>query len=248
MTIDSPADLAGLKKIGRIVALAIQRMKENVRPGITTAELDAVGKTALDEFGARSAPQLVYNFPGVTCISVNDEAAHGIPGQRVIQAGDLVNLDVSAELGGYFADAAVTVEVPPVDTRRHNLVHCAQRALQQAIAVARAGQPINGIGRAIEEEALRSGFTTLHDLGGHGVGRGIHEDPHNIACYYNPNDRRMLFEGTVLTIEPFITTGAQRIFTAPNRWTLKTTDGSLSAQFEHTLVITRGKPVVITVL
>lgn len=248
MTIDSPADLAALKRIGRIVALAIKSMKENVQPGITTAELDAVGKAVLDEYGARSAPQLVYKFPGVTCISINDEAAHGIPGKRVVQAGDLVNLDVSAELDGYFADAAVTVEVTPVDARRHNLVHCAQRALQQAIAVACAGKPMNIIGRAIEEEARCSGFHTLHDLGGHGVGRGIHEDPHNIACYYNPNDRRILIEGTVLTIEPFVTTGAQRIYTAPNRWTLKTTDGSLSAQFEHTLIITRGKPVVITVL
>ena len=248
MTIDSPADLAGLKRIGRIVALALKDMKENVRPGITTAELDAVGQGVLDRYNARSAPRLAYNFPGVTCISINDEAAHGIPGQRKVKPGDLVNLDVSAELDGYFADAAVTVEVPPVDARRHNLVLCAQRALQQAIAAARDGQPFNAIGRVIEKEAQRDGFTTLHDLGGHGVGRGIHEDPHNIACYDNPNDRRVLRQGVVLTIEPFVTTGAQRVFTAPDGWTLKTIDGSLSAQFEHTMVITRGRPVVTTVL
>lgn len=248
MTIDSADDLTNLKRIGRIVALALKEMKENVRPGITTAELDQIGATVLDQYSARSAPQLVYDFPGVTCISINNEAAHGIPGSRAVQAGDLVNLDVSAELDGYFADAAVTVEVPPVDTRRHNLVHCAQRALQLAIAAARAGQPLNSIGRVIEKEAQSCGFNTLHDLGGHGVGRGIHEDPHNIANYYNPNDRRVLMEGLVMTIEPFLTTGAQRIYTDPDGWTLKTTDGSLSAQFEHTLVITRGKPVVITTL
>ncbi len=248
MTIDSPDDLASLKRIGRIVALALKEMKENVRPGITTAELDAVGEAVVNQHGARSAPQLVYNFPGATCISINNEAAHGIPGSRAVKPGDLVNLDVSAELDGYFADAAVTVEVPPVDNQRHNLVHCAQRALQQAIAAARAGQPFNAIGRVIEKEAESCGFHTLRDLGGHGVGRGIHEDPHNIANYYNPNDRRVLMEGVVLTIEPFLTTGAQRIYTDSDGWTLKTTDGSLSAQFEHTLVITRGKPVVITAI
>ncbi len=248
MTIDSPDDLANLKRIGRIVALAIKEMKEHVRPGITTAELDQIGAAFLEQHGARSAPQLVYNFPGATCISINNEAAHGIPGKRTVKAGDLVNLDVSAELNGYFADAAVTVEVPPVDTRRHNLIHCAQRALQQAIAASRAGQPMNAIGRVIEKEAESCGFHTLHDLGGHGVGRGIHEEPHSISNYYNPNDRRILIEGLVMTIEPFLTTGAQRIYTDPDGWTLKTTDGSLSAQFEHTLVITKGKPVVITAL
>lgn len=248
MTIDSADDLARLQRIGRVVALTLKEMREAVHVGVTTAELDAVGASVFERYGARSAPQLVYNFPGATCISINNEAAHGIPGKRAVKPGDLVNLDVSAELDGYFADAAVMVEVPPVDTRRHNLVHCAQRALQQAIASARAGQMFNVIGRTVEQEAKNCGFATLHDLGGHGVGRGIHEDPHNIANYYNPNDRRVLMEGTVLTIEPFITTGANRVYTAPDGWTLKTTDESLSAQFEHTLVITRGKPVIITAM
>lgn len=248
MTIDSPQDLVGLKRIGRIVGLALKVMKEQVKPGITTAELDALGAALLEQYGARSAPILVYQFPGTTCISVNNEAAHGIPGDRALKAGDLVNLDVSAELDGYFADAAVTVAVTPVDSIRHNLVLCAQRALNKAMATARAGQPLNTIGRAIEEQANGSGFSTLHDLGGHGVGRSIHEDPHNIACYYNPGDQRILKEGMVLTIEPFVTTGAQSVFTDSNNWTLKTSDGSLSAQFEHTLVITKSKPLVLTAI
>src|SRR5512142_709812 len=146
MTIDSADDLARLQRIGRVVALTLKEMREAVHVGVTTAELDAVGANVFERYGARSAPQLVYNFPGATCISINNEAAHGIPGKRAVKAGDLVNLDVSAELDGYFADAAVTVEVPPVDTRRHNLVHCAQRALQLAIAASRAGLPINAIG------------------------------------------------------------------------------------------------------
>jgi len=248
MTIDSPADLAGLKKIGRVVAIALKEMKEYTRPGITTAELDAVGAAVFARFGARSAPQLAYNFPGATCISINNEAAHGIPGSRVIQPGDLVNIDVSAESDGYFADAAVMVAVPPVDTFKHNLVNCARVALQKAAAAAHAGKPINVIGRSIENVARGYGFTTLRDLGGHGVGRNIHETPHNITCFDNPADRRILKEGMVLTIEPFITGGATHVVTAPDGWTLKTSDGSLSAQFEHTLVITRGKPTIITAL
>jgi methionyl aminopeptidase len=248
MTIDSPEDLARLRAAGRVVALVLKGMQAAVRPGMTTAELDAIGEALMTEHGARSAPRLVYNFPGATCISINSEAAHGIPGSRQIAPGDLVNIDVTAELDGYFADAALMVAVPPVDPRSHNLVLCAQRALTRAIGVAHAGQPINAIGRAVEQEARASGFSTLRDLGGHGVGRSIHEEPHSIANYYNPADRRVLQEGMVLTIEPFITTGATHVRTLEDGWTLKTADGSLSAQFEHTLVITRGKPLLITAL
>jgi methionyl aminopeptidase len=248
MTVDSPEDLVGLKHIGRIVALALQEMREAVKPGVTTGELDVIGGNVLKRNGARSAPQLVYNFPGATCISINDEAAHGIPGSRVIQPGDLVNLDVSAELDGYFADAGWTAAVEPVDAIRHNLLLCAQRALKKTLAVAKAGQPINLIGKVIEEEAKSCGFKTLHDLGGHGVGRGIHEEPHSISCFYNPGDKRILQEGSVIAIEPFITTGAQFVRTMPDHWTLKTSDNTLSAQFEHTIVITRNKPVIITAL
>lgn len=247
MTVDSDSDLEGLKRAGHIVGLALKEMAAQVKPGITTRDLDEIGNKVLVSHGARSAPQLVYQFPGATCISINNEAAHGIPGDRVIQAGDLVNLDVSAELNGYFADAALTVPVLPVDSIRHNLVHCARLALQKALTAARAGQPINAIGKAIENQAASCGFSTLMDLGGHGVGRTIHEDPHNVACYYNSKDKRVLTEGMVLTIEPFLTTGARNVFTdKSNGWTLKTMDGSLSAQFEHTLVVTKGQPVIIT--
>lgn len=248
MTIDSPEDIASLKRIGRIVALALLAMKEKVRPGISTGELDEIGAEILAAHGARSAPQLAYRFPGATCISINDEAAHGIPGSRVVQPGDLVNLDVSAELDGYFGDTAITVAVPPVDAFRHNLVLCSQRALQKAIAAARGGQRFSDVGRIIEQEAESCGYTTLHDLGGHGVGRGIHEEPHNIANYYNPKDTRVFKPGQVLTIEPFITPHAHHVNTAADGWTLKTADGGLSAQCEHTLVITKGKPIITTLL
>jgi methionyl aminopeptidase len=249
MTVDSEEDLEGLKRAGYVVGLALKEMAAQVKPGVTTLQLDEIGASVMKAHGANSAPRLVYRFPGATCISINNEAAHGIPSQRQVQAGDLVNLDVSAELNGYFADAALTIAVPPVEAIQHNLVRCARVALQKAIAAARAGRPIHAIGKAIEDQAASCGFETLMDLGGHGVGRTIHEDPHNVACYYNPKDKRMLSEGMVLTIEPFLTTGARSVYTdKANGWTLKTRDGSLSAQFEHTLVITKGQPVIITAL
>lgn len=248
MTVESDHDLEGLRRIGRIVAEALREMRKSLRAGMTTAELDALGAAYLQAHGARSAPQLVYRFPGATCISVNDEAAHGIPGERVIQAGDLVNIDVSAELDGYFADTAATVPVPPVTARGQKLARSAQQALYTAIPQARTGQPINAIGQAIEIEARRGGFGVLLDLGGHGVGRSIHEEPRDISCFYNRLDRRRLFEGQVITIEPFLTTGANHVVTQADGWTLKTVDGSLSAQFEHTLVITRGRPIVVTAI
>ena len=249
MTVDSEKDLEGLKRAGRVVALTLKEMAAQVKPGISTQDLDKIGAQVMQQHGARSAPQMVYNFPGATCISINNQAAHGIPDQRVVQPGDLVNLDVTVELDGYFADAAVTVAVAPVSSLKHNLVRCAHQALQKAILAARAGQPINQIGKTIEDQAARSGFTTLMDLGGHGVGRTIHEEPHHVSCFYNSSDRRKLTEGMVLTIEPFITTGARNVYTNPeNGWTLMTADGSLSAQFEHTLVVTKGHPVIITAL
>lgn len=248
MTIDSEADLAGLKRIGQIVAHTLAEMKKHVRPGITTAELDEIGREYLAKHGARSAPILAYNFPGATCISINEEAAHGIPGPRAVRPGDLVNIDVSAELDGYYADTAATVPVPPTTTLQQKLCDCTQQALSKAIASARAGLPMNVIGKTVQTHAGRCGFEVLRDLTGHGVGRGIHEEPHEVYNYFNRWDTRRLEEGLVITIEPFLTTGARRTVTQRDGWTLCTSDGSLVAQYEHTIVVRRGKPVIITAI
>ena len=220
-------------------------MQARVEPGITTAELDAIGGAMLEKFGARSAPKLVYNFPGTTCISLNDEAAHGIPGPRVIRPGDLVNIDVSAELDGYYADAGVTVPVPPVSELQQRLCACAQAALRAGIAAARAGQPINAIGRAMEDQARRGGFAVLRELNGHGVGRHIHEPP-TVPGFYVQRLRGRLTEGLVITVEPFLSAGSSRVITGPDGWTLRSPDGSLNVQYEHTIIVTRGHPLVIT--
>lgn len=245
MSIDSQADYLGLMRIGRIVGMALKIMREALRAGMTTAELDQIGAEFLQREGARSAPILAYKFPGWTCISINDEAAHGIPGNRVIQPGDLVNIDVSAELGGYYADTGASIPVPPISIEVQRLCDRTQLALQRAIEAARAGVKINAIGKAVESEAQRSGYRIIRELGGHGVGRGIHESP-SVHNYYTGKDRQKLTDGLVITLEPFFTPGNGKIYTAPDGWTLRTEDRKLSAQFEHTVIITKDRPILVT--
>jgi len=246
MTVESDNDLQGLKEIGRIVALALRDMQRHVRPGVTTRELDAVGGEFLRRHGARSAPRITYQYPADTCISLNDEAAHGIPGDRIIRPGDVVNIDVSAEREGYFADTGASMVVPPATPLKHKLVACARAARDKAVAAATAGERLNVVGAAAEAEARRRGFTTLRDLGGHGIGRGLHEPPRDVPGCLVRQPLPRLTEGLVLTVEPFVTTRARRVVAELDGWTLKTEDGSLSAQFEHTIVVTRGQPIVLT--
>lgn len=247
MTIESESDLKGLLAAGRAVGETLRAMAEAIHAGVTTAELDAVAAAELRRRGARPAPAITYGFRGVACISVNDEAAHGIGGPRVLQPNDLVKLDVSLELGGYFADAALTVGVPPLDARRQQLLETTQRALEAALDVARAGQPMNVIGRAIEHTARRAGFNVIRELNGHGLGRVLHEGP-SVPHYFDPRAAQALHEGLVITIEPHIAMGRGRIAEAADGWTLCTRDRSPVANFEHTVVITAGRPVVVTAL
>jgi methionyl aminopeptidase len=247
MTIESQSDIVALQRIGLIVSLVLHRMLDSIEPGMTTAELDAIGARLLAESGARSAPQLAYDFPGATCISVNEQAAHGVPGGRIIKAGDLVNVDVSAELDGYFADTGGTKVVPPSSPIKTRLCHATRIALAEAIKVARAGQPLNRIGRAIEQVANTHRLRIIENLGGHGVGRAIHEDPEHILGFYDPRDQRVLKEGMVIAIEPFLSTKSRTVSESDDGWTLVGMPGNLSAQFEHTMIITRSEPIVVTV-
>lgn len=250
MTVENERDWTGLRRIGRIVALARDAMLSAVRPGMTTAELDAIGEAVLKEHGAAPAPRKEYNFPGVTCISLNDVAAHGIPGRRVIRAGDMVNVDVSAELDGYYADtgASIVVEGEGADTTlKRQLVDSSRKALNLAIAEAKSGTKLNRIGKAIELEARRSGFTVIRNLAGHGVGRKLHEEPGDILNFENKRDGRLLKNGVVVAIETFLSTGAEYVVEEEDGWTIRTPDGSLVAQFEHTVVVTNEGPVVLTV-
>mgnify|MGYP000845371139 FL=1 len=246
MTIETEDDITALKRIGRIVSLVLHEMLDTARPGMSTRELDALGAALLAQHGARSAPQLTYNFPGATCISINEEAAHGIPGDRVIRAGDVLNIDVSAELDGYFADTGGTRVVPPGNPVKTRLCHATRQALAAAMQQARAGMPIRGIGAAIERTARAYGFKVIENLGSHGVGRALHEAPEHIAGYHGPHDQRLLHEGMVITIEPFLSTKSRIVEEAADGWTLVGAPGNLSAQYEHTMIITKGEPIVVT--
>lgn len=248
MTVDNEQDLKKLRTIGRVVYETLMLMKRSLVPGVTSLELDRVGAANLAKHGARSAPILMYDFPGHTCISINDEAAHGIPSERVIQPGDVVNIDVSAELDGMFGDTGATFLVPPVEPRMEYLCQVTKKALNNAMQVARAGARISQIGQAIEKTARQAGFKTIRDLGSHGIGTSLHEEPHFIPNFHNPSDQRTLAEGQVITIEPFLSTGAESTTTAEDGWTLLTGEGNRSAQYEHTMVITQGKPMVLTSL
>jgi methionyl aminopeptidase len=246
MTVTSEADVIALKKIGAIVSRTLHTMLDAIEPGMTTRELDAIGAAMLKKYQANSAPFVTYNFPGATCISVNEEAAHGIPGDRVIQPGDVVNVDVSAELGGYFADTGGTRVVPPVTEVKERLCRATWAALENAMQYARAGRPINGIGRAIEQTAQNWQFRIIENLGSHGIGRSLHEAPDHIAGYYDPKDKRVLKEGMVITIEPFLSTKSHMVHEQADGWTLSGVPGNLSAQFEHTMIITKGHPIITT--
>jgi methionyl aminopeptidase len=241
MSITTSEQLEKLRACGQIVAKALRAMAAAVRPGVTTAELSDIGSCILEANAARSSPPMVYGFPGDVCISVNDEVVHGIPGARVLQPGDLVKLDLTAEKDGYHTDSAVSIEVPPSRKATHELAHCAEKAFRQALSAARAGNRTKDIGRAIEREVRRRGFHVIPELGGHGVGRTIHESP-SVPNYADPAARHLLTDGLVITIEPIIAAGTSSVSLERDGWTVRTSDGSFSAHYEHTLVITRGDP------
>ncbi len=245
MSIESACELEGLCAIGAIVAETLEAMRQRVAAGVTTAELDAVAEEVLRRRGARATPRDVYNFPAASCISVNSEAVHGVPRQRVLYAGDVVKLDITADRDGFVADAARTVVVGDVPGLGQRLAACARAAFQQALRAARAGNRTRDIGRAVECEVLRHGFAVLPDLAGHGVGRAIHEPP-CVPNYDEPRAKDVLTEGLVLTIEPIIAARRARLVQARDGWTVGTADGCLTAHHEETIVITAGEPLVVT--
>jgi methionyl aminopeptidase len=245
MSIKDEQELAHLKAVGRIVRQVLDAMKAEVRPGVTTQYLDDIGAQVMQENGAHSAPRQVYKFPGATCISLNDEAVHGIPSDRTLKDGDLVKLDVTVEKDGFMADAAMTVPVGQISEQAGQLMACAERAFNKAMLVARSGFRVFEIGKIVEREVHKSGFSVIRELGGHGIGRTIHESPH-VPNYPDPRASQIMTEGLVITVEPIISSGLGHVFTAKDGWTLRTGDQSLSAHFEHTLVITAGAPLLLT--
>jgi methionyl aminopeptidase len=245
MSIDTPDELEHLRATGRVVADAIRAMRAAVAPGVTTGELDRIGARVFRAAGARSGPQLDYGFPGATCISVNDEAVHGIPGPRRLRAGDLVKLDVTAELDGFYADACVSVAVAKCKPSLLGLAAAARRGLDDGLRAASAGAPLQRVGAAVEAAVTKRGHRVCRELAGHGIGRRIHEPP-TVPSYADADATERLTEGLVMTIEPIVSAGSGEVRIADDGWTMLTVDGAPSAHVEHTVVITSGAPLILT--
>ncbi|WP_108502480.1 type I methionyl aminopeptidase [Paracoccus indicus] len=247
MTITQQDELDGLKTIGRIVANTMQSMAAAMEPGMTTRELDAIGQELLEREGALSAPRTTYGFPGTTCISVNEEIAHGIPGQRRLAEGDLVNIDVSASFDGYFADTGASFCLGSVQPQIDRLCRDGKRAMRIGIAQVGHGKPLAGIGNAIGAFASKRGYTLIRNLASHGVGQALHEDPEEVPTWPTKGDRRRMHDGLVLTVEPFLSRGGRWARSgAGDEWTLYSQPAAPVVQYEHTVVTTRSGPIIVT--
>ncbi|MCB0602496.1 MAG: type I methionyl aminopeptidase [Saprospiraceae bacterium] len=247
MSLQTPRDWEGMAAIARIVADTLQQMKALAKPGMSTKELDDLGSRLLKDQGARSAPTKDYHFPGATCISVNHQVAHGIPSSAVIlQEGDLINIDVSAEKDGYYGDNGASFILGVDHKGLSPLVAASQTILMGAIYRIRAGQKISETGKYIEQQARKMGFATICNLTGHGIGRKLHEEPREIPNYFDRFNRQRFKKNTTVAIETFISTKAKVVEELHDGWTLATMDGSYVAQHEHTIVVTDGAPVILT--
>lgn len=246
MIVKTEADLKGLKEIGQIVAIIRDEMVKAAQPNKTTLELDELAGELFEKYGAISAPKNEVDFPGYTCICVNEEVAHGIPGSRVIQEGDLINIDVSASKNGYFGDTGISFVVGQGDPKLHHLIEAAEKVFEAGLKKFKVGSKLNGVGKAVYNTAKQNGYTVIKNLTGHGVGSALHEAPDHILNYYDPQDNELFKEGMVIAYEPFVSTGAEEVFTAEDGWTFTTKDKSFVVQIEHTLIVTKNGPVILT--
>jgi methionyl aminopeptidase len=213
---------------------------------MTTRELDDYGALVLQQFGATSAPKMTYGFPGTTCISINNEFCHGIPSQRTLREGDLVNIDVSAELNGFWSDNGSSFVLGNDVHQHQKLVNASEEILRKAISSIRGGIRIADVGHLIESQAKQRGYKVIKNLGGHGIGRALHESPHDLLNYRDRFDHRRFKKNDVVAIETFISTISTTVETSPDGWTLVGNRGGFMAQHEHTLVVTDGEPIVLT--
>jgi len=238
-------DFNSLKEIGRIVASIRDELVLRTVPGITTKELDEIAGELFEKAGAISAPKGEYDFPGYACISVNEEVAHGIPSERVIREGDLVNIDISGSKNGYFADTGISIVVGKGDEILTKICNVAKEAFEAGLKKAKPGSRITGMGKVVHQTARQQGLTVIMNLTGHGIGRTIHESPEYIYNYNETSDHGLLKEGMVIAFEPFISTKDEEVFQLDDGWTF-VTEQSYVAQYEHTLIITKDGPIILT--
>ncbi len=247
MSIKSIQDLNGMTRASQIVGETLNKMRAYARPGMSTMALDEYGYNILKSYGANPAPKKMYGFPGWNCISVNHEVAHGIPSEQVIlEEGDLVNIDVSAEVDGYYGDNGASFVLGKDYRQLESLVNSSKEILYTAISHIRGGVRIAAVGALIENEAKKRGYTTIKNLVGHGIGRSLHDKPHEIPCFADRFNRQRFRKDSVIALETFISTRARMVRQSDDGWTLKTTDGSFVAQHEHTLIVTDESPIILT--
>lgn len=240
-----PEQIRLMREAGKIVAEVLATLAETVRPGITTAELDRIAERIIRRHGAVPSFKGYRGFPASICVSVNEEVVHGIPGSRVLTEGDIAGIDVGARYRGYHGDATITVPVGRVSPEAEKLLRVCREALEIGIARAHAGRRLTDISHAIQQHVEAHGFSVIRNLYGHGIGRSLHEEP-MLPHYGPPGQGPLLRPGMVITIEPMIAAGRPETRVLPDRWTVVTADGSLSAQFEHTVAITENGPEILT--
>ncbi|WP_109829298.1 type I methionyl aminopeptidase [Reichenbachiella versicolor] len=247
MSISKESELIGMKKISEVVGTTLKLMREYAQVGMSTKELDEYGGEILKSFGAKSAPNETYDFPGYACISVNNEVAHGIPSERkILKEGDLINIDVSAELDGYWSDNGGSFVLGKDIYNYQPLVDASRDILKKAIYNIKGGVKIADIGQLIEKEAKKSGFKVIKNLAGHGVGRSLHEKPENILNYRVKTNRERFRKNTTVAIETFISTKSTLALESNDGWTLVGNNGGFVTQHEQTILITDKEPVILT--
>lgn len=247
MSISKESELIGMKKVSEVVAQTLKQMRNHAKAGMSTKELDEFGGKILSRFGAKSAPFETYGFPGYTCISVNQEAAHGIPSEnKILMEGDLINIDVSAELDGFWADNGGSFVIGKDIHQLQPLVDASRTILQKAINQIRGGVKIADIGHLIESEARKSGFKVIKNLAGHGVGRCLHEAPEDILNYRVKSNRERFKKNTTVAIETFISTHSTYAVEQADGWTLVGNKGGFVTQHEHTILIRDQAPMILT--
>lgn len=247
MSITKHEELIGMQKASEAVAYTLKEMRNYARPGMTTKQLDDFGAKILSDFGAKSAPYLTYGFPGWTCISVNNEFCHGIPSDnRTLKEGDLINIDVSAELNGFWSDNGGSFVLGEDINQHQKLVDASKEILHKAINIVKGGMKISEVGHIMETEAKKRGFKVIKNLGGHGIGRSLHEQPDEIMNYKNRFDQRRFRKNSVVAIETFISTTSSFATELNDGWTMVGNKGGFMAQHEHTIVVTDGKPMILT--
>jgi len=245
--IKSSQEVAIMRQAGRVVATVLERLREEIKPGVMTRHLDMIARREVKKYGARASFKGYRGFPAHLCVSVNDEIVHGIPGARELKEGDIVSLDFGAIVKGFHGDAAITVGVGKISLQAEELIAVTQTALMVGIKAARCGGHIGDISAAVQRYVEGKGFSVVREYSGHGIGRDLHEDP-LVPNFGLPGEGPLLQKGMTVAVEPMVTAGGWRTRLAPNRWTVLTADGSLAAHFEHTIVITDDEAEILTLV